>query len=46
MVVSDFEGNIFDQRYLEIAIAKHGILSVRATFPDLIKDMHLDETTG
>ncbi|EGR32884.1 hypothetical protein IMG5_067890 [Ichthyophthirius multifiliis] len=44
IVVSEFEGNIYDQRYLEYQLAKkYGILAKRRTFQELIKQVHVDD---
>jgi hypothetical protein len=45
-VVSNDEGNIFDQRLFELELAKHGIQSIRATFEDMMVNLDRDTVNG
>lgn len=46
VIISDREGNIYDQRGIELKLAEDQIFSIRRTFDELEKTMIFDSTTG
>jgi len=45
-VVGTFEGNIFDQRFIELGLLDHGIHSVRADLTTIYDKVKFDEADG
>ena len=42
IITAEFEGNVFDQRYIEKGLAKLGVISRRTTFVKLIGNITLE----
>ena len=42
-IISNHEGNILDQRGLELLLGYRGVLVVRSTFEEIIKKIRVDE---
>lgn len=41
IITAEFEGNLFDQRYMELGLAKKGICCKRTTFARLVRNLEL-----